>query len=112
MRRALRAGDNDIAEEKKSEYFPAALKNNALSKRIMDEDVFRDFLDYSVLVAGQGCKELKEGYIAASPYAGSCDYCKYGGMCGFNRDVSMTRSVGSPDPKTIAEIVRKQREGE
>lgn len=109
---ALRAGDNDIAEEKKSEYFPAALKNNALSKRIMDEDVFRDFLDYSVLVAGQGCKELKEGYIAASPYAGSCDYCKYGGMCGFNRDVSMTRSVGSPDPKTIAEIVRKQREGE
>ena len=108
---ALRCGDRNITEEKKSEYFPAALKNSAVTKRVMDEETFRDFLDYSVHVARQGCKELKEGYIAPSPYAGSCEYCQYGGMCGFDKDVSVTRTETDIDPKTIASIAREMREG-
>ena len=107
---ALRCGDNAIAEDKQSEYFPAALKN-ARSKRVMDESTFRDFLDYSVFVARQGCKELKDGYIAPSPYGKSCEYCKYGGMCGFNRDTCSTRVEASIDPAAIAEIARETREG-
>lgn len=108
---ALKAGDKDISAEKQSEYFPAALENKR-SKRVMDEATFRDFLDYSVHVSRQGTKELKEGYIAPSPYSGSCEYCKYGGMCGFNRDTCQARTEPTIDAPAIAEIARKIKEGE
>ena len=112
---ALLCGDKSLSqgeETVKSEYFPAALKNSAMAKRVMDEDTFRDFLDYSVHVARQGCEELKEGYVAASPYAGSCEYCKYGGMCGFNKDCMQPRKEPAVDTGMIAKIARKKREGE
>ncbi len=107
---ALRAGDIHITEEKQSEYFPASLKNER-SKRVMDEDVFRDFLDYSVFLARQGAKELKEGYIAPTPYEETCTYCKYGGMCGFNPATCSPRKEENIEPKQIAEIARVAREG-
>ncbi|MBQ8229256.1 MAG: exodeoxyribonuclease V subunit gamma [Clostridia bacterium] len=108
-REALLCGDRHITEEKKSEYFPAALKNGVMAKRVMDEETFRDFLDYSVLVARQGCKELKAGYIKATPYDGNCAYCKYGGACGFDRDISRTRKEASLDPAAIANIAKKEK---
>jgi ATP-dependent helicase/DNAse subunit B len=111
---ALRSGDKNLSPEHetiKSEYFPAALKNSAVAKRVMDEETFRNFLDYAVLVARQGCKELKDGYIAPSPYKGSCDYCKYGGMCGFNKDTSSPRKESAIEPNTIANIAKESREG-
>ena len=107
---ALLCGDKTLTEEKQSEYFPASLKN-ARSKRVMPEETFRDFLDYSVFVARQGSKELKEGYIAPTPYGKSCEFCKYGGMCGFNRDACTPREEPTIDAPAIAEIARKTREG-
>lgn len=109
---ALRCGDKDIKEGEKSEYFPAALKNAGNVKRVMDEEIFRDFIDYSTLVAYQGYTELKEGYMQATPYQKSCEYCKYGGMCGYCKDVSEPRKEEKIDPKGIANIVKKIREGE
>ena len=107
---ALLCGDKTLTEEKQSEYFPAALKNPR-SKRVMPEETFRDFLDYSVFVARQGSNELKEGYIAPSPYGTSCEYCKYGGMCGFNRDACSPRIETNIEPAAIAKIAREVREG-
>jgi len=108
---ALLCGDKALTEEKKSEFFAASLKNSGNAKKIMDETQFSDFIDYAVLEARQGRKELEEGFIAPSPYEGSCEYCKFGGMCGFNRDVLKTRKESEITPATIAEIVRKQKEG-
>jgi ATP-dependent helicase/DNAse subunit B len=109
--RALRAGDQNIAEDKTSEFFPASLKNTR-SKRVMDEQTIRDFLEYSKLIAKQGGEELKDGFIAPSPYEGGCGYCKYGGMCGFNHDIGQTRKEGEVRPAEIVEIVRKIKEGD
>ena len=109
---ALLCGDKNLTEDKKSEYFAASLKNGATAKKIMDEQTFRDFLDYSVFAARKGCQELKEGYIKATPYEGSCAYCKYGGMCGFAKDGATVRKETSIDPATIAKIARKTRDGE
>ena len=109
---ALLCGDKNLTETRKSEFFPAALKNGGNVKRVMDEQTFRDFIDYSTHVARQGCKELKEGYIQPTPYEKSCEYCKYGGMCGFDKDISKPRAESSIDPATIAGIAKKQREGE
>ena len=108
---ALRAGDKTLREDKQSEYFPASLKNNARSKRVMSEEVFRDFLDYSVYASRQACKELKEGYIAPSPYGTGCQYCKFGGMCGFNSEKRAPRNEQSIEPAEIAEIAKTTREG-
>ena len=107
---ALLCGDNDIEEKGKSDYFPASFHKN-IAKRVMDEETFRNFLDYSVFVARQGCKELKDGNIQPSPYVSTCDYCKYGGMCGFNKEMQTVRSEKDIDPKTIAEIARETKEG-
>ena len=111
--KALRAGDTNIQDNVKSEYFEATLKENKKLSKVMDEKVFVDFLDYSVLVAKNGCKELKEGYIAPTPYEGNCRICKYGGLCGFSTEISEPRSEGTITTTTIAEIVRAAKnEGE
>ena len=107
--KVLLAGDIHLTADKKSEYFPASLRNSALTKRVMDEQTFRDFLDYAVHVARKGCEELREGYIAPSPYKDGCVYCKYGGMCGFQKDVGSERVETDIDPKTIAAIAREAR---
>lgn len=102
---ALRAGDVHIQDNVKSEYFEATLKENKKLAKVMDENTFLKFLDYGVLVAKQGCKELKEGYIAPTPYDGSCKFCKYGGLCGFSTEVAEPRKEGAITPNAIAEIV-------
>ena len=107
---ALLCGDPTLTEEKTSEFFPASLKNTR-SKRVMEEETFRDFLDYSVYVARQGCQELKEGFVAPTPYGKSCEYCKYGGMCGFNRDAAVPRNEANIEPTAIANIAKTVREG-
>lgn len=109
---ALLCGDKNLTEDKKSEYFSASLKNSPKATKIMDEQTFRDFLDYSVFAARKSCQELKEGYIAATPYEDSCRYCKYGGMCGFNKDGAMARKEEKIEPATIAKIAKKTRDGE
>ena len=109
---ALLAGDKNLTGGKKSEYFPSALKNPPAVKRVMDEGTFRDFLDYAVLVARQGAEEVKAGYIAPTPYDEDCEYCKYGGMCGFHKDVAKPRKENSIEPGAVAEIARKKRDGE
>ena len=107
---ALRAGDTNIQDAVKSEYFEATLKENKKLSKVMDEKEFVDFLEYGVLVAKQGCKELKEGYIAPTPYQGNCRICKYGGLCGFSTEVAEPRSEGAITPSAIAEIVRVAKE--
>jgi len=109
---ALLCGDKTLTDGKASEFFPATLNGNSRSKRVMDEQTFRDFIDYSVLVARQGCKELKEGYIAPTPYGNSCEYCKFGGLCGFNKEKALPRVEESIDPKTIANVAKNTRDGE
>ncbi len=107
---ALRAGDKRITENAKSEYFSASLKNTASQTKIMDERTFEDFLAYGVLVGKQGVKEINEGFIAPTPYEGGCKYCKYGGMCGFNRKHGAIRKEEKIKPAEIAKIAREGKE--
>ncbi len=114
---ALLAGDKDLGKEdvkKKSEYFGAPLKRDNRLKKVMDEEVLRDFLAYGRLVAEQGAEEIREGYIAPSPYEKGCEYCKYGGMCGFTRERSHERKEVKITPAEIAGIAaeHKRKEGE
>lgn len=109
---ALLCGDKNITEEKKSEYFAASLKTDARLTKVMDEETFVDFIDYAELAARQGAKEIKEGFIAPTPYKKGCEYCKFGGMCGFNHDLKDEREEVEIAPKTIANIAHKIKNGE
>lgn len=109
---AISCGDTTLSEGEQSAFFPAVLSDKQRSKHVMEEKTFRDFIDYSTLIANQGIKELKEGFVAPTPYQNSCDYCKFGGMCGFKADKKACRKESSIDTTAIAEIVRKTKEGE
>lgn len=107
---ALLLGDPTITETKKSAFFPAGLKNTK-STRVMDGDTFADFIDYSVYVARQAIQELKGGFVKATPYKKGCEYCRYGGMCGFQKGKDEERSEAKITCKQIAQIVKEQRAG-
>jgi len=111
-RDALLCGDVHLTEEKKSEYFAASLKKDPKATKVMDEATFRDFLDYAVLVSRRGGEEIKDGYIAPTPYEDACKFCKYGGMCGFDCDTHKPRKEDAIEPKSIAAIAKKEREGD
>ena len=108
---AIRCGDTTLSDGVNSTFFPARLGDNSRSKRVMPEPIFRDFLDYAELVSRQGTAEIREGNVAPSPYKGSCDYCKYGGMCGFRVDCDHMRNESTIDAHAVAEIARKARDG-
>jgi hypothetical protein len=78
----------------------------------MDEQSFRDFIEYSTLVSKQGHTELKEGYVAPTPYDNACEICKYGGMCGFNKEKEKPRKERAVTGSEVVEIVSQTREKE
>lgn len=106
---AVQAGDIYLQEDECSEFFKARLSDFSRLENAMDEDTFRDFIAYATEEAKVGAKEMREGFIAPSPYEGACDYCKYGGACGFHKDVCATRKEGTLKPTEIAEIARGAR---
>ncbi len=105
----LRSFDRSITEETVSESLGLKLKISGNTKRAMPTAQFVDFVDYSTFVAKQGKKEMKEGFITPSPCGDGCKHCKYGGMCGFNRDLNGTRKEATIAPAEIAEIAREAR---
>ena len=108
---AILAGDTTLAEGEESAFFNAKLETDSKRGSVMDEETFRDFIDYGVLAARGAAKEIKKGFIAPTPYDGACRYCKFGGMCGFNYDLSAPRKESAPTPKEIAAIARRKKEG-
>lgn len=98
--------EKGIERGQKSRYIDAYFGKK--SKKALSGEDFEDFMEYSVLVARNFVKETRAGCIAASPYAGACDYCPYGGLCGH---FGAGREVKSLDFADIADIV-KRRKGE
>jgi ATP-dependent helicase/nuclease subunit B len=111
---ALRSGDKNLCGEKQSEHFEAALTKNRSGKIMSGED-FCDFLDYGVYLSQGATQEIREGYVAPSPVkinsGSTCDWCKYGGMCGFHEEKLATRKAPSTTAKQVVECVRKRKEG-
>ena len=106
---AISAGDTTLEEGQKSEFFDASLSEKNRSNKVMDEETFRNFLKYSDLVAKTARTELKEGFVAASPYSGVCEYCKFGGACGRNGEHSPRKEKGVSE-RLIADVVAREEE--
>ncbi|MBQ3234588.1 MAG: PD-(D/E)XK nuclease family protein, partial [Clostridia bacterium] len=82
----LSATDSDILEGKSSKVVKVRLKADGEPYKYADvlssDDMYK-FIKYSKLLSANSVDEIRSGYIEPSPYEKACDYCAYGGMCGF-----------------------------
>ncbi|MBR2340998.1 MAG: PD-(D/E)XK nuclease family protein [Clostridia bacterium] len=106
---AIEAGDTTLSQGEKSEFFDASLVEKNRSNKVMDEKTFRRFLSYSNLVANGARAELKDGFVAPSPYNGVCEYCKFGGACGRNGERSPRQEKGVNE-RLIADVAKREEE--
>lgn len=108
----IRNMDLTVSGTEKSRFIDASLENNSRREKVMDEDVFRDFISYSVLVAKKGQSELKQGFVAPTPYDEQCRYCACKGMCASLGKAVVREKEKKIDCKKIAAIARREKEGE
>lgn len=106
----VRSSDSLIKDKEKSAYVGAYLNGRKLDKAMTREE-FSDFLEYSVLLAERGARELAGGEISPSPTGGACGYCKFAGCCGYDKESAGEREEIPCDCKTVAAIVREQKAG-
>lgn len=106
----VESSDTTLTESGKSRYVGAYLNGRQLDRAMTRED-FSDFLEYSKMLADRGANELASGEITPSPAGGACNYCKFAGCCGYDKDSLGEREEVACDCKTIASIVRADRAG-
>lgn len=103
----VRMSDKTVEEGQKSRYIDAYYRGRKSRKNMSEED-FGAFIAYSVLAAQNCARETEAGCIAASPYEGACDYCPYGGVCGYDRSEG-ARAEEKVTGEEIVRIVKKRR---
>lgn len=102
----VRMSDRSVEPGKKSRFIDAYYQSKR--KKTFEGEDFEAFIAYSVLAAQNCARETEAGCIAPSPYLGACDYCPYGGMCGY--DVSSpARSEKKVTGEEIVQIVKRRR---
>lgn len=106
----VRNSDVTLGEGEKSRFFDAGLALARSPGNVMDEEDFRLFIAYAVLVGRKGRSEIQRGFIAPTPIGGACDYCRYKGMCAALGEGIGRKSVGRITCKQIADIVRRETE--
>ena len=79
------------------------LSKNSLENCLSDKE-FEQVCDYVNRLSTNACEEIKSGYIEATPYDGTCQYCEYAGVCGFN--LSHGRKVQKVGKDTILGAVK------
>ncbi len=105
----LKATDNTLKAGEKSEYVSITLKKNGevdSRSECLTKEEMEKYLKYAIKISEKGVEEISSGFIEATPYEGSCTYCKYNGMCGYHsEECNKTRKVKGITPKTIVEAV-------
>lgn len=79
----LRASDPYLPETGESAVIDAERNSKGWKNTVPPEDM-RDYVRYSVLLTKKCVQQIAGGYIGVSPYEGSCVYCSYGGICGYD----------------------------
>ncbi len=105
----LQASDVNLKQSGSSDVISVKIRKKdgkpfATSQTISQTEMKR-YLDYAVLVSQNAIDEMNEGFIKPTPYKGACEYCKYGGMCGFDGNHGCTRETKGVTKETIIEAV-------
>lgn len=102
----LNATDPEILKTGKSKV--VNVKTDKRSGRITsgacDEITLEGYMKYAKKLAENAVFNIADGVIVPSPYQGACNYCEYGGICGFDEDAGYKeRKISGVKPKTIVE---------
>lgn len=106
----LLASDSDITINNKSDIISVTLnKSNgepSKSSAVLSESDMQSYLKYAIKVSENSIDEINSGYCSPNPYESACDYCAYGGMCGFSKnDGDKFRKVQKVTSETIVNAV-------
>ncbi len=82
-----------------SEFMPIKMDKQGKVKNALEAEHLSSYLDYAVSVSELAVSQLKDGVIVPSPYAKTCDYCEYKGICKHNGE--NVRTVGKVNQTTI-----------
>lgn len=108
----LVATDNQIEENRRSQIVSVALGNDGKpykNSAVLSEEDMQKYLKYSIKVSENCIDEIRTGYCTPSPYESACDYCAYGGMCGFSGDEGgLFRKVNRVTKSTIIDAVDEE----
>ncbi len=109
----INATDINLQQNKKSEHVSVRLtKAGAVysNSQALTQNEMKRYLEYAVKVSENAIDEINSGFIKATPYEKACEYCKYGGMCGFDKDCSQERKAKKVTKSTIIEaVLRKEK---
>lgn len=89
--------DKNFIDNGESKNLGVKLKNGEVSanKNLLSAGEFDKYMKYAIRVCESGAQEMQKGCFIPSPAEGSCDFCKFKGLCGYdtesgdnNRDIS------------------------
>jgi ATP-dependent helicase/DNAse subunit B len=73
---------------------------------VLNELEMENYLKYAVKISENCINEIMSGYATPAPYENACNYCQYGGMCGFcSSEGGEFRKVSKVDSSTIVGAV-------
>ena len=103
------ATDKTLLPSESSKYASLSLTGggevSGHSNCLTSEDM-QKYLKYALMVSKNGVEEISSGFIETTPYQGSCEWCSFNGMCGYNsRECDKSRKVSNVKPKTIISAV-------
>ncbi len=96
-KRFVENGKSEVIDVKKS-------KKGKYGGETCDGVALRGYMKYAMKLAEQAVSDIESGVIVPSPYEKACDYCEYGGICGFDEEAGYkTRKVTGVTKDTIVE---------
>lgn len=101
----VKSSDSIVKDSEKSKLVGAYLNGKSLDKAMARED-FPYFIAYSETVARAGANSLKAGAVRPSPVEKACDYCPFGGSCGYDRDEKGERQKVKASCADIIKVMR------
>ena len=104
------ATDNTVKAGEKSKIVNVALNKRdgkpSSTSQVLDELEMQKYLKYAVKISENCIDEIMSGYCTPTPYENACNYCVYGGMCGFcSSEGGQFRKVTSVDKSTVTGAV-------
>lgn len=104
----ISATDVNLSENKSSDVVSIKIKNDGTlyaNAEVLSKDELKAYMKYAIKLSENAVNEMNSGFIKPSPFKDECEYCSYGGMCGFCKDTGLERNVSGVSKKTIIDAV-------
>lgn len=99
--------DTEILDNKTSTIVDVKLNSKGYSsKKLIEEQDLLNLCEYAKLITSKATEDIKRGTILPSPLKDGCKYCKFKGLCGYDREARpMDRQCKQVGKSLIGEIV-------